>query len=102
MMNQVEFAEFATALLQDHTVEVFHEEGLDDSYSLAEADDFTDTIFNLEMSAIDIFKEGKNLGTIWFAMDNSPSKGVYVEINNASDHEAISALVALADKYQEA
>ena len=36
-MNQVEFAEFATALLQDHTVEVFHEEGLDDSYSLAEA-----------------------------------------------------------------
>ena len=55
------------------------------------------------MSAILIIsKEGKNLGTIWFAMDNSPSKGVYVEINNASDNEAISALVALADKYQEA
>lgn len=98
-MNQAEFTEYANILLQEHKVEVFCEEGSVDVYSLTEVDDFIDTIFDLESSAIDIFKDDKNLGTIYFVMDNSKAKGVYVEINNSSTNKAVETLVRLADKY---
>lgn len=99
MMNQTEFAEFARVLLKEHTVELFCDEGSVDSYSLAEVKDFVDTVFDLEASAIDVFHNMQNVGGIWFLMDNSPSKGVYVEISGSSDNDEINALVAVANRY---
>ena len=99
MMNQTEFTEYATVLLADHTIQFFHEEGDEGYFNADKKQELVDNVFDVESSALVIYKDQEIVGRLYLNMDNSKAKGVYVEINNHSDNEATAALVQLADKY---
>ena len=100
MMNQAELTEFATMLLADHEITLFDEEGEVEDIEKGNVEELVDYIFNVEMSAIVLEKDGKRLGEMQLTMDNCEAKGgVYIEIQDHSDNEAITALVEKSAKY---
>ena len=100
MMTEIEMTEFTTMLLDDHVITLFDEEGEVQDYNKGDAVELSDYIFNVEMSAIVLKKDGKHCGQMQLVMDNCTAKGgVYVEIQDHSDNDEITKLVEKAAKY---
>ena len=93
MLNQAELLEFLKAeVLIQYAVELFDEEGAVGKYTLAEAEELADDIFNVEISAIGLYAGSLWVGQLSFANEynhkrDCPCTDIYDHSDTPAGHK---------------